>query len=210
MTTAKAVAGKGYGFFKEKDLKKLNKEQEDKLTELFEQFWSINKKKVGKGAARDAWKKKFKQIDPENWNQFSEKIMREIKAQEQHRKRITDEFPDEYMRKKAGVFLPSRPNPSTWINQERWHDELPQQKEQETKAAHTCVHCKEKGKHHTQAGTLCDWHWVKTYDRPHLKMLYEGLEALGLGIKQGEDKKTWSDRCRAYLKTTAMGKAFGA
>ena len=110
-------------------MKKISKEQEQKLLELFESFWSANKKKVGKGAARDSWAKKFKKVDPDNWTQLFEKIMREVAAQERHRKKVIDEFPDEYSRKKAGVFLPSRPNPSTWINQERWHDELPKEKE---------------------------------------------------------------------------------
>lgn len=191
-------------------MKKISKEQEQKLLELFESFWSANKKKVGKGAARDSWAKKFKKVDPDNWTQLFEKIMREVAAQERHRKKVIDEFPDEYSRKKAGVFLPSRPNPSTWINQERWHDELPKEKEVVEAGASQCIECDGKGAHHTPAGTLCDWHWTKKYDRAHLKMLYENLEKMGLGLGKKESREDWSNRCRAYLKTTVMGKALGA
>ena len=153
---------------------------------------------------------KLQKVDPDNWTQLFEKIMREVAAQERHRKKVIDEFPDEYSRKKAGVFLPSRPNPSTWINQERWHDELPKEKEVVEAGASQCIECDGKGAHHTPAGTLCDWHWTKKYDRAHLKMLYENLEKMGLGLGKKESREDWSNRCRAYLKTTVMGKALGA
>ena len=194
-------------------MKKLSKEQEQKLLELFESFWSVNKKKVGKGAARDAWNKKFKKVDPENWGQLFDKIMLELSEQERHRKRIMDQYPDEYTRRQAGVFLPSRANPSTWINQERWHDELPREVEpEEQKIASRChaPECQSKANHHTEDGDFCDWHWTKKYDRKHLKLLYDTLKKMGLDRKEGESMGQWSMRCREYLKTTAMGKALGA
>lgn len=73
----------------------------------FDQFWDAYPRKVGKADARKAWKKA--KITAE----IFEKIMTSIAASKES---------DQWQRE-AGRYIP---NPSTWINQGRWDDELPE------------------------------------------------------------------------------------
>ena len=73
----------------------------------FDQFWDAYPRKVGKTDARKAWKKA--NITAE----IFEKIMTSIAASKEL---------DQWQRE-AGRYIP---NPSTWINQGRWDDELPE------------------------------------------------------------------------------------
>lgn len=71
----------------------------------FNQFWSAYPKKVGKGAARKA----FKRIKP------SDALLNKmIIALEQQSK-------TEQWRKERKRYIP---NPATWLNEERWEDEI--------------------------------------------------------------------------------------
>ena len=73
----------------------------------FDQFWDAYPRKVGKADARKTWKKA--KITAE----IFEKIMTSIAASKE-----SDQW-----RREAGRYIP---NPSTWINQGRWDDELPE------------------------------------------------------------------------------------
>ena len=102
---------------------------------------------------------------------------------------------------------------ATFLNQERWKDEVRELASEPEKVARTrcmVLRCESVGNHVDEGGSLCDWHWGKKYDRAHLKMLYENLGTMGLALKDNESREDWSKRCREYLKTTAMGKALGA
>lgn len=74
-------------------------------TEEFERFWSAYPKKVGKGDAFKAWQKM-------NGNRPSIEEIESILEQQRNSVEWT---------KENGQYVP---NPSTWLNQERWHDEL--------------------------------------------------------------------------------------
>lgn len=74
-------------------------------TPEFEEFWSAYPKKSGKGDAQDAWTK----INPNA--ELKAKILWSLEAQ----KRSHD------WTKENGKYIP---NPSTWLNQDRWEDEL--------------------------------------------------------------------------------------
>ena len=198
-------------------MKKITKQQEDRLTELFEMFWSClpsgQGAKVAKGSARDAWIRKFKKVSEDNWTELFNTNKEGFLKQEAYRKKIFKQYPDERARKNAGVFLPSRPHMATFLNQERWKDEVRELASEPEKVARTrcmVLRCESVGNHVDEGGSLCDWHWGKKYDRAHLKMLYENLGTMGLALKDNESREDWSKRCREYLKTTAMGKALGA
>lgn len=77
----------------------------DAIPERFKQFWNAYPKKVGKGEAE----KKFKKIHPS-----AELLDTMLKAIETQNK--SDQW-----QKDGGQYIP---NPSTWINQKRWEDEL--------------------------------------------------------------------------------------
>ena len=69
----------------------------------FDEFWTIYPKKIGKGAARKAWVKLHPPL---------EAVLSSLKQQRKC----------EQWTRNRGQFIP---NPSTWLNQERWTDEVP-------------------------------------------------------------------------------------
>ena len=71
----------------------------------FERFWKAYPKKVGKGDAE----KKFAKYKPDD--QLTETMLKAIEAQKHSR-----QWKEGYI-----------PNPSTWLNQRRWEDELEDQ-----------------------------------------------------------------------------------
>lgn len=81
-------------------------EKTDYQQDRFDQFWSSYPKKVGKQAALKAWKK----LRP-NKDLYS-KIMAAVESQKK-----SDQWKTE-----NGRYIP---NPTTWLNQGRWDDELP-------------------------------------------------------------------------------------
>jgi hypothetical protein len=75
------------------------------LDELFREFWSAYPKKIGKGAAEKA----FKKAKPTAL--LSAKMVQAIERQKA----------SQQWQKNGGQFIP---NPSTWLNQKRWEDDL--------------------------------------------------------------------------------------
>lgn len=115
----------GYGYPIALNLTKLNLTKEntsskndDELTTKkivdktlgFDKFWSLYPNKVGKSVAMKSWKK----ISPSE--DFVSQI---ITALQSH-------LESEAWQKEDGKYIP---NPATWINQERWNDELKKKKE---------------------------------------------------------------------------------
>ncbi|HZK19521.1 MAG TPA: phage replisome organizer N-terminal domain-containing protein, partial [Treponemataceae bacterium] len=91
----------------EKEIEKeIDKDKTSVFDKRFEEFWKAYPKKVGKGYCRDIWKK----LKP------SQKLTDEIVAAIKQQKK------SEQWEKDKGQFIP---NPATWLNQERWEDELP-------------------------------------------------------------------------------------
>ena len=76
----------------------------DVFAERFERFWAAYPRKVGKGAAANA----FKKIKPSE--ELVQKMLDAITAQNQ-----SDQW-----KKDGGQYIP---NPATWLNQSRWEDE---------------------------------------------------------------------------------------
>ena len=76
------------------------------IVKRFEQFWEIYPKKSGKGAARKSWEK----IKPNA--ELFDKIMAAVRANIDHNKQ---------WQRDNGQYIP---NPSTWLNQERWDDDI--------------------------------------------------------------------------------------
>lgn len=197
---------------------KLTKTQDTKLTTWFEEFWALlpvgNKK--GHGDGRKAWLRLFKKVDENEWLQLYNDIKEGHIKQESHRKRLLKEFPDDRAQRVAGVFVPSRPHPATWLNGERWKDGVQDIEEKISKKHHPdrCVDCEEDGIVLVTASegviSVCAWHWTKRYRRDHLEVLYEKLKEKGLGKLKDETKQEWSDRCRESLRGTKWGNELGA
>lgn len=88
----------------EKQVKEKSK-TENKQQEYFSIFWASYPKKVGKGAAEKSWKK----IKPTK--DLLEKMLNAIETAKQSMQ----------WNKDNGQYIP---NPTTWLNQKRWEDEI--------------------------------------------------------------------------------------
>ncbi len=189
-------------------MKKITKDEETKLITMFERWWALLPKgggaKVGKGAAREAWIKKFKNVEKENWDQFNDVIVEASSSQDAYRKRILKQYPDEFSRKQAGVFLPSRPHPATWINQERWHDEVPEIQsftEKVEGGKRGCSMCPKESAVLVSDVAYCAWCWEKKFAPNALDRLREKAKELGLVKREGETIEDVADRAREILKS---------
>jgi Helix-turn-helix domain len=79
----------------------INQHNHHSVDDGFEEFWNRYPKKVGKTLAHQAWKKEKVNVD---------EVLETLKWQIQ----------SEQWNKQSGQFIP---NPTTYINQGRWHDE---------------------------------------------------------------------------------------
>jgi hypothetical protein len=187
---------------------KLSKEQESRLVTWFEAWWSRLPKgagaKVGKGAARESWIKKFKKVEEDHWEDLNGVICQSFEAQEEYRKRVIIRFPDEQERKRAGIFLPSRPHPSTWLSQERWHDEVAEIKpdfEYRTGNVMGCSQCPGDSAVLVDGAGYCAWCWEKKFASHALEPLRAKARELGLVKRQGETIEDVAVRAREILKS---------
>lgn len=90
---------------KNKAIKKQNKELNELQEKQFDKFWQAYPKKVSKKQAQKSWKK----INPSL--ELFEKILKALEMVKQ----------TEQWKKDNGKFIPY---PATWLNQERWTDEI--------------------------------------------------------------------------------------
>lgn len=118
----------------------------DLLTERFDAFWSAYPKKVGKGEAKKAFAKVKVSLDV---------LLEAISQQKKSRQWQED----------GGRFIP---NPSTWLNQERWGDVLPSDRRDATKPQPTCGEADQRAKEnmerlrkllHGEGGEMRDDSW---------------------------------------------------
>lgn len=198
---------------------KISDEQETKLVTMFERWWSLLPKgsgaKVGKGAAREAWIKKFKKVGESHWEELNEVICQSIQSQEEYRKRVLRRFPDEHERKRAGIFMPSRPHPATWLNQERWHDEVAEIKpdfEHRSSGERGCSMCPKDAAVLVSDVGYCAWCWEKKFVPHALDPLREKAKELGLVRRSGETIEDVAERARDILrkKSKSWASHFGA
>jgi len=126
----------------------------------FDAFWQAYPNRKGKGAAA----KKYEKID----DATHKAILLAIDAQKRHRT----------LAKKTGEFMPEWCMPVTWLNQQRWLDEIPSHAETlDRKPAKKC-HCGETWpceKHYYE--NVKDWKYYK---------LKEHWEAMGKPRTQRE------------------------
>lgn len=90
---------------KNKAIKKQNKELNELQKKQFDKFWQAYPRKVSKKEAQKSWKK----INPSL--ELFEKILKALEMAKQ----------TEQWKKDNGKFIPY---PATWLNQERWTDEI--------------------------------------------------------------------------------------
>ena len=82
-----------------------SEKEPDEQERRFAEFWKLYPKKIAKRSTRFAWKR----INPDN--ELFEQIMRAVKEA-----KSSDQW-----KREEGRYIP---NPTTWLNQARWEDEL--------------------------------------------------------------------------------------
>lgn len=157
----------------------------------FERFWSCYPRKVGKGNAEKSWKK----LTPDE--PLFTKIVLAIDAQVRHRRKI-EELNRGQTNERYKKFLPDWPHPATWLNQQRWLDELQSVKEAtvEVKEKEFCPECQKKGKqfeefiHMNNHSHLCSWHFSEsTYQQGPTGLIALRNEWQKLSVKRNGE--TW-------------------
>ncbi|MDD5189418.1 MAG: hypothetical protein PHE50_00065 [Dehalococcoidales bacterium] len=121
----------------------------------FERFWSCYPNKKGKGQARRAFEKAFKDVSLEDQEPLIMKIVLSVDAQVRHRKQLH----------RNNQFCPDWKAPSTWINGQCWLDEF---QEIEEKKPHyhykePCSQCKHDGVVKVNEKQYCAWHYSKEF-----------------------------------------------
>lgn len=84
---------------------------------MFDAFWSIYPNKISKGYAQKMWNK----LNPNA--ELAQQMILAVKAQKLHRERT--ERANDILPVRKQIFIPPWKNPSTWINQQCWLDEVP-------------------------------------------------------------------------------------
>jgi len=126
----------------------------------FDAFWQAYPNRKGKGAAA----KKYEKIDEDT----HKAILLAIDAQKRHRN----------LAKKTGEFMPEWCMPVTWLNQQRWLDEIPSHAETlDRKPAKKC---------HCGNDWPCEEHYYENRKDWKYYKLLEHWEALGRPKTQRE------------------------
>jgi len=109
----------------------------------FSEFWSSYPNRKGKGAAA----KKYEKIDADT----HKTILLAIEAQKRYRAAA----------KKTGEFMPEWCMPATWLNQQRWLDEIESHAELKEKKASKVCHCGNEWpcEKHYYDTVRDDWRW---------------------------------------------------
>ena len=131
----------------------------------FDRFWATYPRRVGKGAALKSWEK----LNPDD--NLTQEILLAIQAQIRWK----------HEAKKTGEFVPDWCHPATWLNQQRYLDELGSYVELREK--HPANECAAEGcKNQALKTGLCEDHEAK---RETWKMveLREHAKKLGLTTK---------------------------
>lgn len=133
----------------------LQEETPEPKTTLFDRFYSAYPRKVGKGAALKAWEK----LKPDE--SLCQKMILAIDAQKRSRRRQEDmnlKLPEKFRR-----FIPDWPHCSTWLNAQRWDDEIPSTEEvqKQTEVEH-CT-CGKVSFIKTNGESLCCWCYSRKY-----------------------------------------------
>ena len=157
----------------------------------FDKFWLSYPNKKAKGAAKKAFEKALKETDDPD---LLKEILLAIDAQKREKKRLKDN----------NLFCPEWPMPSTWLNQQRWADEVVSNQEVERKKQELFCECGKEARHN-RGKWYCDVCFSKILDdnsgwTERLREEYKKLPPK----KSGESHREWASR---IMSTT--GKRFG-
>ena len=187
----------------------MDKQEEAILVDLFDRWWNEwpTGQKTAKKEALKSWIKVFKKdpgIPKEDWAEFAENTLNNaIIGQVEYRNSIFKKYPDQQERKRADIFVPRLPMPSTWLNQGRWSDpvqQLDQQRDTLNSAKRRCSDCEKDGDIYVSDIAYCNWHYTRRFDKKHLRLLADKLSEMGWARLPDEASDDWGARCRQHLR----------
>ena len=123
----------------------------------FERFWSCYPNKKGKGQAKKAFEKVFKDVSQEDREPLIMKIVLAVDAQVRERKKMLQ----------ARKFTPDWKAPSTWLNGQCWLDEFQDDEIYTAKPKYQyhepCSQCQQQGVVKANEKWYCAWHYSKEF-----------------------------------------------
>lgn len=164
-----------------------------KIEECFEKFWAVYPNRKSKGAARKAFEKAMKDVDPD---ELTKEMISAIDAQNRYRREA----------KSSGEFMPNWKHPGTWINAEAWLDEIPSHAEvKQRQAENICIN---EACDQPSMGSRIEWcedHYPDTMG--YKSILKDWLKKNGLWKRSDETIDQWQMRCKAdsITKLRSMG-----
>ena len=158
----------------------------------FLRFYEAYPSKKARGGAEKSWKKLTDGMTNEERKEFATTLVLALDSQKKERSRKRDH----------GDFVPEWPMPATWLNQQRWLDEVKSNYDFMTEKTSYAMACKKCGEVREGKGMifqngdmiLCNSCYPDTHN--YRKIGYASMVAKGLGIKEGESKKEYSERMR--------------
>ncbi len=163
---------------------------------LFDRLWSCYPRKVGRGAAL----KSFEKINPDE--KFLMEMILAIDAQIRYRKQVTEQ--NKSLSERNKKFIPDWPHPATWLNQQRWLDEIPSIIEEKFQLTNE-EKCACGNKVSVSSTKQCSWCYSKEhcdYGPTGLTKLRETFKKYNLGRKPEESNIEYVNRCRTVFKQT--------
>jgi len=164
------------------------------MDELFNKFWLSYPNKKSKGAAKKSFDKVMKECGGDE--EVFKKILLAIDAQKREKKRL----------KEAGIFCPDWAMPSTWLNNQRWEDEVVTHQDIESKRQSTFCSCGSEATH----GRMCSICFQRKVIDPKTGWDVKLRESLKRALEKNPKKsgESWAEWGKRLLTEGKFGNTY--
>jgi len=160
----------------------------------FQRFYSAYPSKKARGAAEKSWQKLIEGMDDKEKKDFATTLVLAIDSQKKEKKRKRDH----------GDFVPEWPMPSTWLNQQRWLDEVKTNFDFEREKAEIKDKCGKCGKAYNGPGTLfqnknlflCNGCYPDT--QRINKKGYARMKKMGYALEDFKTREEWIEATKQF------------
>ena len=160
----------------------------------FLRFYEAYPSKKARGGAEKSWKKLTDGMTNEERKEFATTLVLALDSQKKERSRKRDH----------GDFVPEWPMPATWLNQQRWLDEVKSNYDFMSEKTSYAMACKKCGEIREGKGMifqngdmiLCNSCYPDTAGRK--KIGYDNMKEMGYGRENFSTKGEWTEACRKW------------
>lgn len=162
--------------------------------ESFELFYGCYPRRIAKGAAMKAWSK----LSPTG--DLLKDIMRSLREQIRNKRRQIDL--NNKLHPSKQKLIPDWPHPATWINGQRWMDDLASTDEINEKffPQENSCECGKPGVIKKDYIWYCAHHYDRKYHADYYEYLYNYLKKMDMAKRTDETKEQYFDRCRKWCR----------